>query len=83
MESEEMKDNSIKKTRHWDKFWKSKIFLCILAGISFLVYLIEYFVLNDIVYLYLSLLCPLGIAVWTGGSAIAWYMKAKKEAKEE
>ncbi|MDE7106203.1 MAG: hypothetical protein K2O22_03470 [Anaeroplasmataceae bacterium] len=83
MESQEIKDNPIEKSIHWLKFWKTKIFLCILAGFSFLVYLIEYFVLKDVVYLYLSLLCPLGIAIWICGLAIVWYRKAKKEAKEE
>lgn len=83
MKSKEIIEDIPKKSIQWKSFWKEQIFLCILAGVSLIAFLIIYFVLSDEVYLYLSLFCPLGIAIWIGGEAIVWYLKGKKRMEEE
>lgn len=84
MESKELTEKLVlNNSIHWKKFWKEQFFLCILALFSFVVYLIIYFILSDIVYLYLSLLCPAGILLWIGGASLVWYLKNKKKVEEK
>lgn len=81
-EKEISKEESQKKFRlPWKKFFKEQFFLIIVGVLSFIVYLIIYFLKNDKVYLYLSFVIPCIILLWIGISAGIMVLKEKNKDK--
>ncbi|MDE6241874.1 MAG: hypothetical protein K2M08_05610 [Anaeroplasmataceae bacterium] len=65
----------------WKKFFKDQIFLMIVGILAFIIYLIIYFLKNDIVYLYLSICTPCIIIIWIGMLAVYMVLKENKKKK--
>lgn len=82
----EEKEISLEETQkkisyHWKKFFKEQFFLIVVGFVSFITYLIIYFIKSDKVYLYLSFTIPCIILLWVGISAVYMVLKEKNKHK--
>ncbi|MCM1557692.1 MAG: hypothetical protein NC087_09240 [Anaeroplasma bactoclasticum] len=74
-----MEEKQKKDRLPWKQFFKDSFFLIILGVISFITYFIIYFLKNDKVYLYLSLVIPCIIFLWIGITVVYRILKQKKQ----
>lgn len=78
-----MQETNTPTQSNWLSFWKNNLIYCVIGFISFICFLIIFFVLNDYVYLYISITVPILMILWIGLDAIRWYLKLKKNQQEQ
>ncbi len=77
-EKENEKRNSI-----WNLFWKNNLIYCIIGAVSFVCFLIIFFLLKDFTYLWISIAVPALMALWVGLDAVRYFIKKKQTEKKE